>query len=91
MPWAWSAAEVSRLWEAGASIPTQGENGKVVYIYGQGMPVLVCAPLRVCAIELQSGEHLQSQPQIGDSRRWGVACSLWLRTRRDADSYREAN
>lgn len=42
-----SAAEISRLWEAGASMPTQGENGKVVYIYGQGMPVLVCAPLRV--------------------------------------------
>jgi type IV secretion system protein VirB9 len=67
-----SAAEVSRLWEAGASMPTQGENGKVVYIYGQGMPVLVCAPLRVCAIELESGEHLQSQPQIGDSRRWEI-------------------
>ena len=67
-----SAAEVSRLWEAGASMPTQGENGKVVYIYGQGMPVLVCAPLRVCAIELQAGEHLQSQPQIGDSRRWEI-------------------
>jgi type IV secretion system protein VirB9 len=67
-----SAAEVSRLWEAGGSMPTQGENGKVVYIYGQGMPVLVCAPLRVCAIELQSGEHLQSQPQIGDSRRWEI-------------------
>jgi len=67
-----SAAEVSRLWETSASMPTQGENGKVVYIYGQGMPVLVCAPLRVCAIELQSGEHLQSQPQIGDSRRWEI-------------------
>jgi len=67
-----SAAEVSRLWETSASMPTQGENGKVVYIYGQGMPVLVCAPLRVCAIELESGEHLQSQPQIGDSRRWEI-------------------
>ena len=67
-----SAAEVSRLWETGVSMPTQGENGKVVYIYGQGMPVLVCAPLRVCAIELESGEHLQCQPQIGDSRRWEI-------------------
>jgi len=67
-----SAAEVSRLWEAGASMPTQGENGKVVYIYGQGMPVLVCAPLRVCAIELEAGEHLESQPQIGDGRRWEI-------------------
>ena len=67
-----SAAEVSRLWEAGVTMPTPGPNGKVIYIYGQGMPVLVCAPLRVCAIELQSGEHLQSQPQIGDSRRWEI-------------------
>jgi opacity protein-like surface antigen len=29
-----NAAEVSRLWETGVSMPTQGENGKVVYIYG---------------------------------------------------------
>jgi len=36
------------------------------------MPVMVCAPLRVCAVELQAGEHLQSQPQIGDSRRWEI-------------------
>ena len=67
-----SAAEVSRLWETSVSMPTPGPNGKVVYIYGQGMPVLVCAPLRVCAIELEAGEHLQSQPQIGDSRRWEI-------------------
>jgi type IV secretion system protein VirB9 len=67
-----SAAEVSRQWETGVATPTPGADGKVVYIFGQGMPVLVCAPLRVCAIELQAGEHLESQPQIGDSRRWEI-------------------
>jgi P-type conjugative transfer protein TrbG len=67
-----SAAEVSRLWETSVSMPTPGPNGKVVYIYGQGMPVLVCAPLRVCAIEFEVGEHLQSEPQLGDSRRWEI-------------------
>ena len=67
-----SAAEVSRLWETSVSMPTPGPNGKVVYIYGQGMPVLVCAPLRVCAIELEVGEHHQSEPQLGDSRRWEI-------------------
>jgi type IV secretion system protein VirB9 len=66
------AAEVSRQWETGVATPTPGADGKVVYIFGQGMPVLVCAPLRVCAIELQAGEHLESQPQIGDSRRWEI-------------------
>jgi type IV secretion system protein TrbG len=69
---AMSAAEVSHQWETGVATPTPGSDGRVVYIFGQGMPVMVCAPLRVCAIELQAGEHLQSQPQIGDSRRWEI-------------------
>ena len=67
-----SATEVSHQWESGVAMPTPGADGRVVYIFGQGMPVMVCAPLRVCAIELQAGEHLQSQPQIGDSRRWEI-------------------
>ena len=67
-----SATEVSHQWETGVAMPTPGADGRVVYIFGQGMPVMVCAPLRVCAIELQAGEHLQSQPQIGDSRRWEI-------------------
>jgi type IV secretion system protein VirB9 len=66
------AAEVSRQWETGVATPTPGADGRVVYIFGQGMPIMVCAPLRVCAIELQTGEHLESQPQIGDSRRWEI-------------------
>jgi type IV secretion system protein VirB9 len=67
-----SAAAVSRQWETGVAAPTPGADGRVVYIFGQGMPVMVCAPLRVCAVELQAGEHLQSEPQIGDSRRWEI-------------------
>jgi type IV secretion system protein VirB9 len=67
-----NAAEVSHQWETGVATPTPGADGRVVYIFGQGMPVMVCAPLRVCAIELQAGEHLESQPQIGDSRRWEI-------------------
>jgi len=67
-----SAAEVSHQWETGVATPTPGADGRVVYIFGQGMPVMVCAPLRVCAIELQAGERLESQPQIGDSRRWEI-------------------
>jgi type IV secretion system protein VirB9 len=67
-----SAADVSHQWETGVAMPTPGADGRVIYIFGQGMPVMVCAPLRVCAIELQAGERLQSQPQIGDSRRWEI-------------------
>jgi len=67
-----SATAVSHEWETGVATPTPGTDGRVIYVFGQGMPVMVCAPLRVCAIELQAGEHLQSQPQIGDSRRWEI-------------------
>jgi type IV secretion system protein TrbG len=67
-----SAIAVARQWETGVGTPIPGADGRVLYLFGQGMPVMVCAPLRVCAIELQVGEHLQSQPQIGDSRRWEI-------------------
>jgi type IV secretion system protein TrbG len=67
-----TAAAVAHQWETGVGTPTPGPDGRVLYIFGQGMPVMVCAPLRVCAVELQPGEHLQSQPQVGDTRRWEI-------------------
>ena len=67
-----TAAAVAHQWETGVGTPTPGPDGRVLYVFGQGMPVMVCAPLRVCAVEMQPGEHLQSQPQIGDSRRWEI-------------------
>jgi type IV secretion system protein TrbG len=67
-----NAVAVAHQWETGVGTPTEGPDGRVLYVFGQGMPVMVCAPLRVCAVELQAGEHLQSQPQVGDSRRWEI-------------------
>src|SRR5438034_6480597 len=32
----------------------------------------VCAPLRICMLELQPGEKLNGEPQIGDSLRWQI-------------------
>jgi type IV secretion system protein VirB9 len=67
-----SAAAVADVWESGFNLPTPGADGRVLYTFGEGMPVVVCAPLRVCALELEVGEHIQSPPQIGDGRRWEV-------------------
>ena len=67
-----SAVAAARELDSGVAMPTPGSDGRVMYLFGQGTPVMVCAPLRICAIELQAGEHLQSQPQIGDSRRWEI-------------------
>jgi type IV secretion system protein TrbG len=67
-----NAASVADVWESGFNLPTPGADGRVLYTFGEGMPVVVCAPLRVCTLELEAGEHVQSPPQIGDGRRWEV-------------------
>ena len=37
----------------------------------------MCAPLRVCIIELQSGEKLAGEPHIGDSVRWNISPAMF--------------
>jgi P-type conjugative transfer protein TrbG len=76
-PTAQAAVKVSENWLTEATTPATGPDGRVVYTYGAGLPTVVCAPLRVCIIELQSGEQLVGEPQIGDSVRWNIAPALY--------------
>ena len=62
----------SRKWQQDENRPTAGDDGRVMYTFGAGMPVVVCAPLRICVIELQPGEHVNKEVQLGDSVRWLV-------------------
>jgi type IV secretion system protein VirB9 len=41
------------------------------------LPTVVCAPLRVCIIELQAGEKLVGEPHIGDSVRWNISPAVF--------------
>ena len=43
--------------------PAAGPDGKVPYSYGAGLPTVVCAPLRICIIELQLGEKVMGEPR----------------------------
>ena len=38
---------------------------------------MVCAPLRVCIVELQAGEKIVGEPQIGDSVRWNISPGMY--------------
>jgi type IV secretion system protein TrbG len=67
------ALKASGAWDATVNPAAMGKDGRVVFTYGAGMPVLVCAPLRICVIELERGEHVASAPYIGDSVRWDVS------------------
>ena len=64
---------ISRDWEAAHNTPAIGNDGRVVYTYGAGLPIVVCAPLHVCMVELEPGEKIVGEPHIGDSIRWEIS------------------
>ena len=76
-PTAQEAVRVSEKWRGESTSPVGGADGRVVYNFGTGLPTVVCAPLRVCIVELQPGEKLEGEPQIGDSVRWNIAPALY--------------
>ena len=67
------AVQVSQTWMIAAHTLVEGKDGRVLYTYGAGLPTVVCAPLRVCVLELQAGEKLVGEPHIGDSVRWIIS------------------
>jgi P-type conjugative transfer protein TrbG len=71
------AVQMSEKWMAEHNQPAVGRDGRVLYSYGAGLPTVVCAPLRVCMIELQSGEKIVGEPQIGDSVRWNLSPAMY--------------
>ncbi len=71
------AVRVSEHWQGEKNSPSQGPDGRVMYSFGAGLPTVVCAPLRVCMIELQAGEKIVGEPHIGDSVRWNISPAMY--------------
>jgi type IV secretion system protein VirB9 len=67
------AVTLSREWVESHNAPQPGKDGRVVYAYGGGLPIVVCAPLHVCILELEPGEKIVGEPHIGDSIRWEIS------------------
>src|SRR5690606_23931614 len=47
--------------------------GLVEARFGEAVPVLGCAALRACRVEMEPGERLLSPPALGDTERWLTA------------------
>jgi type IV secretion system protein VirB9 len=62
---------LSSKWRATAGLVTRGADGKVVFLFGETQPSVVCSPLQVCDIELEAGEVVRDV-LIGDTVRWKV-------------------
>ena len=76
-PTALEAVRVSERWQGEKNAPSSGPDGRVMYSFGAGLPTVVCAPLRVCMIELQAGEKIVGEPHIGDSVRWNISPAMY--------------
>jgi type IV secretion system protein VirB9 len=71
------AVQINEKWMNEHNQPAVGRDGRILYSYGAGLPTVVCAPLRVCMIELQAGEKLVGEPHIGDSVRWNLSPAFY--------------
>jgi P-type conjugative transfer protein TrbG len=64
-------AILSDQWQNGQGVVTRGPDGRVIFLYGETQPSVVCSPLQVCDIELQAGEIVRDV-LVGDTVRWKV-------------------
>ena len=76
-PTALEAARVSERWRGEKDMSSPGPDGRVMYSFGAGLATVVCAPLRVCMIELEAGEKVVGEPHIGDSVRWNISPAMY--------------
>lgn len=62
---------ISSKWRGTPGMVTTGPDGKVVFLYGETQPSVICSPLQVCDIELQGGEIVRDV-LVGDTVRWKI-------------------
>ena len=67
--------EIAQQWVKANTTSIRGKNGSVVFLYGESMPSIITAPLRLTNIALEAGEVIKDV-QVGDSVRWVVSLSL---------------
>lgn len=67
--------EIAQKWINNQTTTTAGENGEIIFLFGESMPSIITAPLRLTNIVLEAGEIIKDV-QIGDSVRWIVSLSI---------------
>lgn len=63
---------VERWQQTGRARPIVGDDGTVLFPFGQYQPRIVCAPDRVCDIALEPGEKVVGAPSVGKNALWTI-------------------
>ena len=58
-------------WAGNRDVAARGGDGGAVFVFGATLPTLVCAPLYVCDLVLETGEAVNDL-NAGDSVRWKI-------------------
>lgn len=53
-------------------MPVKGNDARIIFTFGEGLPTLITSPFHVSIIELEPGETVTGPPLIGDSVRWEI-------------------
>lgn len=65
------ALRLANAWQSGDGPVTTSSDGRVLFLFGQSRPTVVCAIFTVCDIGLEPGEVIDSV-NLGDAARWDV-------------------
>lgn len=75
-PPARAAAEKSTAWaNSSKAMVSMGDGGRVTVVFGQSVPKIGCAYLRVCSVELEPGETV-NKVDAGDPVRWSITPAI---------------
>ncbi len=69
-------AAITQYQRTGIARPVQTGTA-IAFPYGKTQPILTCAALRICLIELQAGETIVGIPPRGDTERWRIQTATW--------------
>lgn len=64
--------EIAESWTDNRTRPATGTEGAAMFMFGETLPSIVCAPLFVCDVMLQPGEVI-NDINLGDAVRWKVS------------------
>lgn len=67
--------QIAQNWINSKTTTIKGNNGEIIFLFGDAMPSIITAPLRLTDIVLEPGEVIKDV-QIGDSIRWIVSLSV---------------
>jgi len=67
------ALALSEDWLNSGPPPTVGSGGRVIYLYGQSVPTVVCSLLQVCELDLEPGEKPNKDALDWGDHRFEVA------------------